>query len=127
MFDIDHFKTINDTHGHAGGDKVLQAVAATMLGRVRTPDVPGRIGGEEFAVLLPETGADEGVVFAERLRADLERVEVVHNGKTIRFSCSFGVAPRGADVAILDTLLMRADEALYRAKHEGRNRVATGA
>lgn len=126
MFDIDHFKTINDTHGHAGGDKVLQAVAATMLGRVRTPDIPGRIGGEEFAVLLPETGVDEGVVFAERLRADLERVEVVHKGKTIRFSCSFGVAPRGDDVAILDTLLMRADEALYQAKNEGRNRVAGG-
>ena len=126
MFDIDHFKIINDSFGHAGGDKVLQAVAATILKRVRTPDIPGRIGGEEFAVLLPETGADEGVVFAERLRADLERLEVAHKGNMIRFSCSFGVATRGDDVAILDTLLMRADEALYRAKEEGRNRVAVG-
>jgi diguanylate cyclase (GGDEF)-like protein len=124
MCDIDHFKTINDTYGHASGDKVLQAVAATMLGRVRTPDIPGRLGGEEFAVLLPETDGDQAVVFAERLRADLERLEVTHNGRTIRFSCSFGVAHRGEDVAVLETLLMRADEALYRAKNEGRNRVA---
>jgi len=126
MFDIDRFKTINDSYGHAAGDKVLQAVAATMLRRVRTPDIPGRLGGEEFAVLLPETDGDQAVVFAERLRADLEGAEVTHNGRTIRFSCSFGVAQRGEDVAVLDTLLMRADEALYRAKNEGRNRVATG-
>ena len=75
-----------------------------------------------FAVLLPETGAEEAVVFAERLRADLERLEVDYGGHTIRFSCSFGVASRGEDIAVLDTLLMRADEALYRAKNQGRNR-----
>lgn len=126
MFDIDHFKVINDAFGHAGGDKVLQAVAAVMLRRARTTDIPGRLGGEEFAVLLPETDTDQAIVFAERLRADLEQLEVAHNDKTIRFSCSFGVAPRGDDVAVLDTLLMRADEALYRAKNDGRNRVAAG-
>jgi diguanylate cyclase (GGDEF)-like protein len=127
MFDIDRFKAINDKHGHAAGDKVLQAVAATVLRRVRTPDIPGRIGGEEFAVLLPETSAEEAVVFAERLRADLERLEVDYGGHMIRFSCSFGVASRGEEIAVLDTLLMRADDALYRAKREGRNRVAADA
>ena len=127
FIDMDGFKAINDKHGHAAGDKVLQAVAATVLRRVRTPDIPGRIGGEEFTVLLPETGAEEAVVFAERLRADLERLEVDYGGHTIRFSCSFGVASRGEDIAVLDTLLMRADEALYRAKNQGRNRVATDA
>ena len=126
MFDIDHFKIINDAFGHAGGDKVLQAVAAVMLRRARTTDIPGRLGGEEFAVLLPETDTDQAMVFAERLRADLEQLEVLHNDKTIRFSCSFGVALRADDVAVLDTLLMRADEALYRAKNDGRNRVAAG-
>ncbi|HKA57116.1 MAG TPA: GGDEF domain-containing protein [Gemmatimonadales bacterium] len=127
LFDIDHFKAINDTYGHAAGDKVLQAVARIMLRSVRTPDIPGRFGGEEFTVLLPETSAEEAVVFAERLRADLERLKVDFNGQTIRVSCSFGVASRGEAVS-LDTLLMRADEALYRAKHEGRNRVvAVGA
>lgn len=126
MFDVDRFKAINDTYGHAGGDKVLQAVASTMLGCMRAPDIPSRIGGEEFAVLLPETSAEEAVVFAERLRADLAALEVPHRGRTIRFSCSFGVAARTEDVAILDTLLQRADEALYRAKDDGRNRVAAG-
>ena len=91
-----------------------------------TTDIPGRLGGEEFAVLLPETDTDQAMVFAERLRADLEQLEVLHNDKTIRFSCSFGVALRADDVAVLDTLLMRADEALYRAKNDGRNRVAAG-
>jgi len=126
MFDIDHFKIINDAFGHAAGDKVLQAVAAMMLQRARTTDIPGRLGGEEFAVLLPETDTDQALLFAERLRADLEQLEVSHNDRMIRFSCSFGVARRGDDVAVLDTLLMRADEALYRAKNDGRNRVAAG-
>jgi diguanylate cyclase (GGDEF)-like protein len=96
MFDIDRFKTINDTYGHAGGDRVLQAVAATILHRVRR-DVPGRIGGDEFAVLLPETAAD-GVVFAGGLRATLER-RGRHNGEDDSLSCSFGRGSR-QDVAI---------------------------
>lgn len=115
MFDIDHFKAINDTRGHAAGDKVLQEVAGVLLSVVRTSDIAGRIGGEEFAVLLPETAQNEAVAFAERLRQGFAALEV---------TCSFGVASRGEEVVVLDTLLMRADEALYRAKDGGRNRVS---
>lgn len=124
MFDIDRFKAINDTHGHAAGDRVLQAVGATILRAVRSPDIPGRLGGEEFAVLLPETDGAEALTFAERLRRDLSALAVTHNGATISFSCSFGVATCGED-DILDTLLTRGDAAMYRAKGEGRNRVSS--
>lgn len=124
MFDIDHFKHVNDTHGHAAGDRVLQAVANAMRLTAREADIPGRLGGEEFALMLPETSGAEGVVLAERLRQALTAVRVSHNGATISFTCSFGVAARGEDVAVLDTLLSRADEALYRAKRQGRNRTS---
>ncbi len=124
MFDIDRFKVINDTHGHAAGDRVLQEVAVVVLRNARSADVSSRIGGEEFAVLLPETEKSQAVTFAERLRVDLEQLELVHDGATLQFTCSFGVAARGEDVAVLDTLLKLADEALYRAKSAGRNRVS---
>jgi diguanylate cyclase (GGDEF)-like protein len=121
MIDIDFFKKINDTHGHAAGDEVLQVVAETIARSARAPDIAGRIGGEEFGLLLPETEQPEGVALAERLRRDLAAVDV----GGIRFTCSFGVAAR-ADDTVLDSLMRRADEALYRAKNEGRNRVASG-
>lgn len=124
MFDIDRFKAINDTYGHAAGDRVLQAVGATILGAARSFDIAGRLGGEEFAILMPETDGAEAVAFAERLRRDLFVVAVEHQGATIRVSCSFGVATGGGDV-ILDTLLNRADAAMYRAKREGRNRISS--
>ena len=124
MFDIDRFKVINDTHGHAAGDRVLQEVAVVVLRNARSADVASRIGGEEFAVLLPETDRSQAVTFAERLRRELEQLELAHDGATLRFTCSFGVAARGEDVAVLDTLLKLADEALYRAKRAGRNRVS---
>ena len=124
MFDIDRFKVINDTHGHAAGDRVLQEVAVVVLRNARSADVASRIGGEEFAVLLPETDGSQAVTFAERLRRELEQLELAHDGATLRFTCSFGVAARGEDVAVLDTLLKLADEALYRAKRAGRNRVS---
>jgi diguanylate cyclase (GGDEF)-like protein len=124
MFDIDRFKAINDAHGHAAGDRVLQAVGATIVRAARSPDIPGRLGGEEFAVLLPETDGAEALTFAERLRRDLSALAVAYNGATIRFSCSFGVAARG-EHETLDALLMRADAAMYRAKGEGRNRVSS--
>ncbi len=124
MFDIDRFKAINDTYGHAAGDKVLQEVAGVILNTVRTPDIAGRIGGEELGVVLPETAQSEAVAFAERLRSALAALEVDYKGKMLRFTCSFGVASRAEDVVVLDTLLMRADEALYRAKEAGRDRVS---
>lgn len=125
MFDIDRFKSINDNFGHAAGDRVLHAIGAELRRVVRVPDIAGRLGGEEFAVLLPETHEHEAAMFAERLRADLEVLAVPHEDATIRFTCSVGVATLTDDVSDLDALLNRADAAMYRAKSEGRNRVVS--
>jgi diguanylate cyclase (GGDEF)-like protein len=124
MFDIDHFKTVNDTYGHAAGDRVLQALAEAIERTVREVDVAGRLGGEEFAVMLPETGGVEAAALAERLRQAVAGLSVPHEGGGITFTCSFGVAARTEDVMELDTLLSRADEALYRAKRQGRDRIS---
>jgi diguanylate cyclase (GGDEF)-like protein len=124
MFDIDLFKQINDAHGHAAGDKVLQVVADAARSRARAADILGRLGGEEFAALLPETTGPDAIKLAERLRQDLSSLHVLHEGHTITFSCSFGVAARGEEIVVLDTLLRQADQALYRAKRQGRNRVS---
>jgi diguanylate cyclase (GGDEF)-like protein len=124
MFDVDHFKRINDAHGHAAGDRVLQEVAEVIRRVVRGPDIAGRLGGEEFAVLLPETNGLQAAVLAERLREAIGQVSVTFEGTTISFSCSFGVAATAPDVTTFDPLLSRADQALYRAKRQGRNRVS---
>jgi len=134
MIDIDHFKRINDTWGHANGDRVLVALAQGCRATLRAVDLCARIGGEEFAVLLPDVGLDEGVIVAGRLRLALSalRVEAVADGhwsgndadRNIAFTVSVGVAEMGADrVEGLDALLEVADRRLYRAKAEGRNRV----
>jgi len=127
LFDLDHFKRINDKHGHQVGDAVLvevaQLVQTTVLRRI---DVVGRYGGEEFAVMLPETDEEGALVVAERLRAAIEDCEVIRGAVRVRVTSSFGVAtfPR-TDVLDLDALVSRADGALYRAKDQGRNRVET--
>jgi diguanylate cyclase (GGDEF)-like protein len=125
MFDIDRFKAINDTLGHSAGDRVLQAIGTELRRVVRVPDIAGRLGGEEFAVLLPETQDSKALAFAERLREDLAALVVPYENATIRFTCSFGVAVLTDDITVLDTLLDRGDGAMYRAKSAGRNRVAT--
>lgn len=123
MFDIDYFKKINDTHGHAAGDEVLRAVASAVKGTARAADTPGRWGGEEFALLLPETSGAAAAALAERLRRDVEALRVAHNGTALQCTCSFGVAERDQAVLNLDALLGAADAALYLAKAQGRNRV----
>ena len=124
MFDIDHFKQINDFYGHSTGDLVLKKVAQITLETLREIDLVGRIGGEEFAVLLSQTGLDEAVRVAERLRISIEKSEIVLNeGLPPHFSVSFGVTEAGARNINIDTLLNRADKALYEAKESGRNRV----
>ena len=122
MIDIDHFKRINDSLGHAAGDAALRGLAEALRGGVRASDVAGRLGGEEFAVLLPETALDDATGYAERLRASVAQSVVVYRREEIRFTCSFGVAQMTPSDE-LDALLGRADEALYRAKAEGRDRV----
>ena len=119
--DLDRFKSINDRFGHATGDAALQAFASTIAGNVRAADVIGRLGGEEFACIIPGDASDAGVV-AERLRVAFEAAGVVIAGHEIGATVSIGVATAIAPVGI-DGLLSRADAALYRAKHNGRNRI----
>jgi diguanylate cyclase (GGDEF)-like protein len=122
MLDIDHFKAINDRYGHAGGDAAIRAVAALIRTNLRAGDSAGRLGGEEFALLLPDTALDAAFVVAERIRASTEALVVAHEGRTINVTISGGVAALCAD-ASLDAWVARADAALYQAKQGGRNRV----
>ncbi|MDR5682622.1 MAG: sensor domain-containing diguanylate cyclase [Armatimonadota bacterium] len=124
FLDLDDFKATNDTFGHAEGDRVLRALAGVLRGVVRAEDVVARYGGEEFAIVMPETGADEAGRVAERIRARLSARPLVHVGSTpVVVTASLGIAefPRHADTA--EELIRRADEALYRAKRAGKNRV----
>lgn len=123
MFDIDHFKRINDTHGHQAGDAVLRAVAERVRRAARAADISGRLGGEEFALLLPETAAPAAVNLAERLRRDVGNLSVFHDGIVMRFTCSFGIAEHSGRMERLGALLAAADKALYQAKANGRDRV----
>ena len=124
MLDLDHFKKINDTHGHATGDVVLRHFAALMRAELRKTDTAGRLGGEEFAILLPGTTLAAARILAERLRQKVAEVPLLQDGLAIPFTVSIGVT------AILTTdvspvaVLIRADQALYQAKNRGRNQVA---
>ncbi len=125
LFDLDHFKAINDTHGHAAGDRVLRAVAARCRRVLRPGDLLARLGGEEFAVLLPDTPRLPALRVAERLRRAVAGLRVqVAPGTTVGPTLSAGIATAEEVAGGLDRLLAAADRALYRAKAEGRNRVA---
>ena len=122
MLDLDHFKRVNDTYGHAAGDRVLVHLAQLLRGQaLRQGDLAGRLGGEEFAVLLPRTSPQEGAVVAERLRVALENSLIDSGeGRMIAITLSAGVAPLAGTS---ESSLAQADAALYRAKNSGRNRV----
>lgn len=127
MLDIDHFKHINDTYGHKGGDLVLKKLAMICQQVLREVDIVGRIGGEEFAVLLPETDKDQAFEVAERLRDAIATTEVaIENGLPVRFTASIGVTSLISKDENLDVLLNIADKALYQAKNGGRNKVVAG-
>lgn len=120
LLDLDHFKAVNDTHGHQAGDRVLVDFAQRITGLLRRPDLLARFGGEEFVLLLPETTQEEAVAVAERILVRVaERVEGLPY-----ITASIGLATNRPDEELVDTLLARADRALYKAKEEGRNRVA---
>lgn len=123
MFDIDHFKPVNDTHGHQAGDEVIRVTAASLLNTVRTTDIAGRYGGEEFAVILTDTDAASARYVAERLRKKIEALTVEYEGRAIDYTISLGVAELTPGLASHQAWLEQADQALYRAKEGGRNRV----
>ena len=125
IFDADHFKTINDNHGHPAGDSVLRHLATTLTATFRACDLVARIGGEEFAVLLPSTTHEQAVRVANRLIRGIESSIVPYDGDQIRYTVSGGVATMDLNVGGLDDLIKRADNALYAAKDGGRNRVAS--
>ena len=123
MLDIDHFKRINDTHGHPVGDEALRALTAAIGTRLRNNDLLGRLGGEEFMVLLPETGLRGAQAMAERLRAEIAAIRIETARGPLSFTASFGVAVCIDADGSFERGLARADAALYAAKRSGRNRV----
>jgi diguanylate cyclase (GGDEF)-like protein len=124
LVDIDHFKEVNDSHGHLAGDAALKQIALRIAGQVRAEEVFARIGGEEFAILCPETDAKGAAHLAEKLRSTCAEKPLDCAGVAIAVTCSFGVAQLAPGTAKLEELMRAADRALYRAKSEGRNRVA---
>ena len=123
LIDADNFKKINDTHGHPVGDAVLRHIARVMGATFRQVDVVARIGGEEFAVLLPSADLASAQRVAERLRAALEAQPTQTDGGPVACTVSIGIAAMDDATSSVEALLKRADAALYAAKHSGRNRV----
>ncbi len=123
MVDIDHFKAVNDTYGHEAGDQVLVAVGHTLMNARRTTDFVARLGGEEIALLLPQTDLAGAAEFAERLRAKIESLRVHTPAGEVCVTASFGLALYQARAGAAGRVYERADRALYVAKHRGRNRV----
>lgn len=124
MFDIDHFKEVNDTYGHALGDQVLVSIATLCRQIFRSIDIIGRYGGEEFAVLLPETSLSTAKDVAERLRRAISSMVVSHNDYHISITISIGIASLRTGCTSVNALIEQADEALYSAKNSGRNKIA---
>jgi len=123
MIDIDHFKTINDLYGHKTGDRVIQQVVKCITDSIRVSDTLGRYGGEEFMVVLPQTTQDEASVVAERIRTKVLDTPLEEDGEQIVSSISIGVAEYNPTVDTADKLIDHSDQALYCAKHAGRNQV----
>jgi len=121
--DVDHFKRVNDTYGHEAGDAVLKSVARVFLDCLRAEDVCARYGGEEIAILLPETSVERAQEVAERVRKAIAGKPVRHGDRTITVTASFGVAGYPESTALRDALFPAADRALYEAKGAGRNQV----
>lgn len=123
LLDIDHFKAINDSYGHPVGDQVIRNLASVMLHSVRSVDTVARLGGEEFAVLLPSTGTDVAVKVAERIRRNVAAQQVASGEGPVSYRVSVGVAQASPEIADIGALIMAADQALYEAKRQGRDRV----
>jgi diguanylate cyclase (GGDEF)-like protein len=121
---VDHFKRVNDTHGHPAGDVILQGLAHVLDRNARDVDVVARYGGEEFVILLFQCGYDEAMAVAEKVRQDIADQVFDAGGKALYASASFGVATFPDDATSAQQLMRQADQRLYAAKKSGRNRVA---
>ncbi len=125
MLDIDNFKSVNDSHGHAVGDEVLKKFSRVLKDNVREIDCICRFGGEEFIILLPETSAESAQLFAERILGQIQKIRIKARRKNIRITASIGVVSYPRHYKSLNRLLSAADEAMYQAKSAGKNRVVT--
>ena len=121
LLDADQLKKINDTHGHAAGDQMLRKIATTCRDHFRESDFPGRIGGDEFGIILPNTSLQDGLRLAERLRDIIGQQRFEINGKSVQFTISIGAAALSDLDTNIDDLLRKADIALYQAKNVGGN------
>jgi diguanylate cyclase (GGDEF)-like protein len=125
IFDIDHFKNINDSFGHQAGDDVIRMTAQKLMDTQRNTDISGRYGGEEFVIILIETGEEGALFFAERLRKIIEALTIEYEENRISYTVSLGIAEYSNDLKDYNEWLERADRALYKAKNTGRNRSIT--
>jgi len=125
LIDADHFRHVNDTHGHLCGDALLRAIAEAVAGSLRQTDVLARFGGEELIVFLPHTDPLGALDVAERIRERVQALKVDWKGNTVSTTVSVGVAPMRAELPSLDWMIHEADTALYAAKSDGRNCVRT--
>jgi diguanylate cyclase (GGDEF)-like protein len=123
VLDLDHFKAINDDYGHEAGDLMLRHVADKLQQCLRASDLPARLGGEEFGVLLANTNAAQAAEVSEKIRSQIEAMEVMFEGQTLRVTLSGGIAELGTDGDSLESLLREADNRMYQAKASGRNQV----
>lgn len=123
MLDIDHFKKVNDTYGHDCGDLVIKTVADTLLKQTRDNDIIGRLGGEEFGIVLPYTTLDEAIDVGERIRTSVESTRIEYEGHLLHVTISVGVAVANTNTNDLSSLVTQGDKNLYTAKNSGRNRV----
>ncbi|MEC8861027.1 MAG: diguanylate cyclase [Pseudomonadota bacterium] len=121
MFDIDHFKAFNDTHGHQAGDEVLRVVGRLLKGFRRSTDTAGRYGGEEFGIILPETNIDQALIYAERLRKKLADTVIEWEEQSLRVTVSLGISTLNPDMSAYQEWIEKSDQALYLAKNAGRN------
>jgi diguanylate cyclase (GGDEF)-like protein len=126
MLDIDHFKAVNDRFGHSGGDRLLTAFGRTIADLLRPQDIFARLGGEEFSLVLPGASSEQAEAIAERIRAAVEELGVATDAGTISVTVSIGLTASGRHPsANFENLLLIADQALYQAKMQGRNKVVT--
>lgn len=121
IFDIDHFKKVNDTYGHQAGDEVIRKTAEMVRNMIRKTDVAGRYGGEEFVIYLPNTAAENAKIFAERLRQNIQKMEVKYEALHIKITISIGICEFHESLASHEKWIEEADKALYLCKEQGRN------